>query len=89
MVQLVDIFSKVFNSFSKSQLLLTIYTSQPEMALMAGVMEHFLSHGLEHQPESLHYDVATCIGQYRPLIVRYRSRDPRPLIGCLYRSVGL
>ena len=36
---------------------------QPEMALMAGVMDYFLSHGLEHQPESLHYDVATCVGE--------------------------
>ena len=32
------------------------------MALMAGVMDYFLSHDLQHQPESLHYDVATCIG---------------------------
>ena len=34
------------------------------MALMAGVIDYFLSHDLQHQPESLHYDVATCIGQY-------------------------
>lgn len=35
--------------------------SKPECALMAGVMDLFLQHGLEYQPESLHYDVSTCV----------------------------
>ena len=36
--------------------------SKPEMALMAGVMDYFMINQLEVQPESLHYDVSTCIG---------------------------
>ena len=37
--------------------------SKPEMSLIAGVQDYFISHGLEYQPESLHYDVSTCIGE--------------------------
>ena len=37
--------------------------SKPEMALMAGVMDHFMRNRLEIQPESLHFDVSTCIGE--------------------------
>jgi len=36
--------------------------SKPEMSLMASVMELFLLHNIEYQPESLYYDVAKCIG---------------------------
>jgi len=36
--------------------------SKPEMSLMAGVMDLFILNGLQYQPESLHYDVSTCIG---------------------------
>ena len=32
------------------------------MSLMASVMELFLLHNIEYQPESLYYDVAKCIG---------------------------
>ena len=37
--------------------------SKPEMSLMASVMEHFMRNKLEVQPESLHYDVSTSIGE--------------------------
>ena len=38
--------------------------SKPEMSLMASVMEHFMKNKLEVQPESLHYDVSTSIGEW-------------------------
>ena len=54
------------------------------MALMAGVMDYFLSHGLEHQPESLHYDVATCVGElidkFLTLLVFFLLQSLRMLI---------
>ena len=36
--------------------------SKPEMSLMATVMDYFMKNNLEYQPESLYYDVSTCIG---------------------------
>lgn len=68
--------------------------SKPEMALMAGVMDYFLSHDLQHQPESLHYDVATCIGlahatfhsEVRSHPEYYLHRDPE-LVPYLLRLV--
>lgn len=58
--------------------------SKPEMALMAGVMEHFMRNKLEVQPESLHYDVSTSIGmahktfheETRSHPHQYLHRDP-------------
>ena len=58
--------------------------SKPEMALMAGVMDYFLVNQLEVQPESLHYDVSTCIGlahktfhtETRSNPQQYLHRDP-------------
>ena len=59
--------------------------SKPEMALMAGVMDYFLINPqLEVQPESLHYDVSTCIAlahrtfhsETRSNPQQYLHRDP-------------
>ena len=36
--------------------------SKPEMSLMAVVMDYFMKHSLEYQPESLYYDVSTSKG---------------------------
>jgi len=49
------------NSPNKMVQLVDIF-SKPEMSLMAGVMDYFLKHNLEYQPESLYYDVSTCVG---------------------------
>jgi len=68
--------------------------SKPECALMAGVMDLFLQHGLEYQPESLHYDVSTCVGLAHSTFHReartsphlYLHRDPE-LVPYLLRLV--
>ena len=38
--------------------------SKLEMSLIAVVMEYFMKHSLEYQPESLYYDVSTSIGGF-------------------------
>eukprot|EP00092_Neocalanus_flemingeri_P070785 GFUD01086912.1.p1 GENE.GFUD01086912.1~~GFUD01086912.1.p1 ORF type:complete len:506 (+),score=165.74 GFUD01086912.1:97-1614(+) len=68
--------------------------SKPEMSLMAAVMDYFMRHNLEYQPESLYYDVSTCIGaahatfhsETRSNPNLYLHRDPE-LIPCLERLV--
>ena len=47
---------------NKKMVLLVDIFSKPEMSLIVVVMEYFIKHSLEYQPESLYYDVSTSIG---------------------------
>ena len=50
------------------------------MSLMAAVMDYFMKHSLEYQPESLYYDVFTSIGAAHATFhidtSLYLNRDP-------------
>ena len=58
--------------------------SKPEMSLMAALMDYFMKHSLEYQPESLYYNVSTSIGAahatFHSEISLYLNRDRDPFM---------
>ena len=72
------------SSSNKKMVQLVDIFSKPEMSLMAVVMDYFMKHSLEYQPESLYYDVSTSIGaahvtfhsETRSNTSLYLHRDP-------------